>query len=168
MPKSPPSLRDQVELFRDQIAGLRLQRRRVERDLPDRARIMAAISRWEKEAEARLDAQVNVASLLRPADGRPSMAGRIDLAEAAAAVAARELADRHRDAVEHAFAKAGADGLTPEARAARLAQIDAQILDAGKSEEIAIRAAEAEGAPILRRADADPRIVLAFDQDLER
>ena len=167
MVKPVNSLRDQIEGFRDQIATLRVERRKVERALPDRRQALAAIERWQREAQARIEGQVDTASLLRPADGRPAIGARVDLSQAAAAMAARELADLHRDAVEAAFVAAGNDGLDTEARAAKIASIDAEILAAGKGEEAAIRAAEVAGTPILRRADADPRIVLARDCDLK-
>lgn len=162
---SNPNPRAQVEKIRDQLSALRHQRRQVERELPDRTAVFAAIEKWEADAEAVLDGMVDVRTLLR-ADGRPVVSSRLDLARAASAMAVRELADRHRDAVDAEFEKRGANGLTATARSARLAEIDAQLLAAEKAEEGAIRAAEADGMAILRRADASPAIVLAFDRDL--
>lgn len=168
MAKSAPVLnhRIQVEDLRDHILGLRLRRRQVEHEPPARALVFAAIDRWQADADAELDTMVDVRSLMRPADGRPAMSARIDLTKAGAALAAASLADRYRDAAEAEFARRRTEGLTPEARAAHLAEIDAEIRAAEKAEEIAIRQAEAMGFPILRRADADPRVVLARDDDL--
>lgn len=162
---SNPNPRAHVEKIRDQLSALRHQRRQIERELPDRTTVFAAIERWENDAEAALAGMVDVRTLLR-ADGRPAMSSRLDLARAASAIAARELADRHRDAVDAEFEKRGGNGLSSAARSAQLADIDTQIVAAEKAEELAIRAAEADGMAILRRADALPSIVLAFDQDL--
>ncbi|MER9596698.1 hypothetical protein [Mesorhizobium sp. M0244] len=59
------------------------------------------------------------------------------------------------------------DGLTPEVRSARLAQIDADILSSEVAEEVACREVErALGADLPRRPDANPAIILAPDAEL--
>lgn len=161
-----PSQRDTVEAIRNQILALRQRRRQVEHEPPARALVLSAVDRWQAEAEAELDAMVDIRSLMRPADGRPAISTRIDMAKSGAALAAASLAERYRDAVEAEFARRRTDGIAPEVRTARLAEIDTEIRAAEKAEEIAIRQAEAVGFAILRRADADPRIVLASDADL--
>ncbi len=45
-------------------------------------------------------------------------------------------------------------------RAAKLAEIDRQMLELERAEEALIEASEAAGLPIARRGDADPRAVL--------
>lgn len=57
-------------------------------------------------------------------------------------------------------------GVSASDRAAAIAKHDMQILDLELSEEAIIRAAEAAGIDVLRRADADPRAVLARKEDL--
>lgn len=57
-------------------------------------------------------------------------------------------------------------GVTEAERAAALAKLDRQILDAELAEESIIRAAEESGFSILRRSDADPRAVLAHSKVL--
>lgn len=51
-------------------------------------------------------------------------------------------------------------------RAARLKKLDAELLDLELAEESLIRETERAGMTILRRANADPRAVLAHDGDL--
>ena len=58
------------------------------------------------------------------------------------------------------------NGLDDAARAARLAEIDRELLATELEEEAAIRSAERIGLKIPRRADADPRAVLAHDEVL--
>lgn len=66
------------------------------------------------------------------------------------------------------IAPAYADAKPIEAaeREASLRRLDEELLDIELAEEAAIRAAEAAGMSVLRRADADPRAVLAGDDAL--
>lgn len=57
-------------------------------------------------------------------------------------------------------------GLTAAERATRLAKADARLLELSLAEEAAVRALEAAGMAVMRRADADPRAVLAPDNAL--
>lgn len=61
---------------------------------------------------------------------------------------------------------AGRQGITEAERASRLTVLEDEALDLELVEESLIRQAEAAGMIIQRRADADPRAVLAFDRDL--
>lgn len=63
------------------------------------------------------------------------------------------------------YAAATAKPLAPAMRAKELARLDADLLAAEVAEEAAIRAAEARGEQVDRRADADPRAVLAHMED---
>lgn len=60
----------------------------------------------------------------------------------------------------------GRETISEQERGSRLAKIDADILAAELAEEAVIRMAEAGGFPVERRIDADPRAVLARDEDL--
>lgn len=51
-------------------------------------------------------------------------------------------------------------------RQVEIAKLDEEMLDAELAEEGIIRTAEAAGFPVRRRADADPRAVLAVDEVL--
>ena len=57
-------------------------------------------------------------------------------------------------------------GMNEGDRAARLAEIDKEILTAEMAEESALRRLEAQGVSIARRADASPLAVLAADRAL--
>jgi hypothetical protein len=61
---------------------------------------------------------------------------------------------------------AGVTGIDDAKRERELARIDGEILDCDLAEEAMIRAAAAVGITIARRPDADPRAVMARDQDL--
>ena len=60
----------------------------------------------------------------------------------------------------------GAQPIAADEREATLRRIDDDLIDLEKAEEAAIRGAEAAGLSVLRRADADPRAVLASDEAL--
>ncbi|WP_150117784.1 hypothetical protein [Microvirga vignae] len=61
-----------------------------------------------------------------------------------------------------------ADGLTAEESQAKIIKLDAEILAAEMAEELTLREIEAgTGAAIPRRADADPRVLLAPDAELQ-
>lgn len=60
----------------------------------------------------------------------------------------------------------GKETLSPTARAKKLAAAEARLLEVELQEEAAIRALEAAGIAIERRADADPRALLANDDSL--
>lgn len=77
--------------------------------------------------------------------------------------------DAFRDQLAEMLAPAYASGAKPissDEREASLRRIDEEILDLEMAEESAIRSAEAAGLSALRRADADPRAVLAADDEL--
>lgn len=57
---------------------------------------------------------------------------------------------------------AGRTVLAPEDRDARAAELEGELLNLELAEEAAIRRAEAAGLSVDRRADADPRAVLAL------
>lgn len=67
--------------------------------------------------------------------------------------------------LEPAYAN-GAKPISADEREATLRRIDDDLLDLEIAEESAIRASEAAGLSVLRRADADPRAVLAADDEL--
>ena len=61
----------------------------------------------------------------------------------------------------------GRERLATAAKRKALAALDEKLTRQEVREEVSIREAEANGAEILRRADADPAIVLATDAALE-
>ena len=78
------------------------------------------------------------------------------------------LADRIRDLVGAALGNFYSErqGIDDAERERQLAKLDDDILDLELCEESIIRAAQEAGMKIPRRPDADPRAVLASDQDL--
>lgn len=56
----------------------------------------------------------------------------------------------------------GREAMPRDQRAARIAEVEAELLDLETTEEAMIRQAERAGLEILRRANADPRAVLAL------
>ena len=76
--------------------------------------------------------------------------------------------DAFRSQLAEMIAPAYADAKPIEAveREAALRRIDEELVDIELAEESAIRAAEATGLSVLRRADADPQAVLASDAEL--
>jgi hypothetical protein len=63
-------------------------------------------------------------------------------------------------------ATAGRPTLTRTERVERIAEAEAELLALELSEEATVRSLEAAGLPVERRADADPRAVLASESSL--
>lgn len=61
----------------------------------------------------------------------------------------------------------GKQSASREEQAEMLARVDADLDALCRTEEATIRAIEARGIDIARRADAPPAVVLAYDSDLE-
>lgn len=59
-------------------------------------------------------------------------------------------------------------GLDSAERAQRLAELEREIWVLGVREERLVQKLETAGADVCRRPNVDPRIVLAFEEDLER
>lgn len=80
----------------------------------------------------------------------------------------------NRDAIrallekEIARATANRTEMSSEDKAAAFARIDVELEQAEAAEELSIRALEAAGHDVVRRGDASPQIVLAFDADLAK
>lgn len=67
------------------------------------------------------------------------------------------------DQIKAALMAEASEGMATIDRKAELDRLDAALLEAEQAEEQAITEAEKNGHRITRRADADPRAVLAFD-----
>ncbi len=166
-----PSARQQVQALRDQVAALKARRREVER-LP------VLMTEALDAIDSGLDALVANAtkhledstSVLRPGGGRPRLdfSPSIENLPSLLALIARDtLADAMRARVIEAYEAEGSEGISATDRRAALAEIDADILATEAAEEMVIRTEEADGSEILRRGDANPAIVLAFDDELK-
>ena len=74
--------------------------------------------------------------------------------------------DQIRARLLHLFDEEVADakpGLPAAERRKRLAELDGEILELGKAEEVLIERLEAEGVDVVRRPEADPRIALGIE-----
>ncbi len=74
--------------------------------------------------------------------------------------------DQIRARLLHLYDEEVADakpGLPAAERHKRLAELDAEILELGKAEEVLIERLEAEGVDVVRRPEADPRIALGIE-----
>lgn len=154
--------------LRSLSARLRDQRAEIKaRPVPLAEAQEAAAEAVLREADGAI-ADLNLSSLMRPGDGRPpslnldaqqmAMLAFAVQADGVAALVGVRLAERYR---------AMPEGIADNDRAAALAKIDADALAAECAEEAVIRDMEREGAAPLRRADADPRALLAADAELK-
>jgi hypothetical protein len=159
------SFQDDVDGLRDRIAALQEERERVEMQHVD-----------QTEAERRIEALIEDArgrDMLRPsglfaADRCIFNRGRFaaNLAANPLGVLATLFPEQLRNALA-AYAPEG--GISEDARQAQLAKIDADLEAAAIAEEVALRDfEEAVGTEVLRRSDADPRLLVAFDAELGR
>ncbi|MGR3462005.1 MAG: hypothetical protein ACU0AX_02605 [Roseovarius sp.] len=158
---------DAIAQLRDLRLRLLDQRDDVERrPLPLEAVQEAAAAAVAREAE-RIVGDLNLAALLRPADGRSP---RLELtAEQRAGLAFAGAADTVADLIKARLAakyETFPEPIEPYDKESELARIDREIQAAEFAEEAAIRALERVGAAPLRRADAAPEALLAADVEL--
>ena len=155
--KGVEQIRIAIVVAQDEAAGIAA--------LPiDRARAIAAVDAGIASLADRFDDRMLVAALTRPHDGRPRLALESMTVPFLAAIAPDMLRAALVERVD-AFYE-GRDDLPEAERARRIEQLEDRILELELAEESAIRAAERAGMAILRRADADPRAVLAADDCL--
>lgn len=154
-----------LEEIRDQIDSLHRERRQIERQNDDfettAARIGDVIAEARKESliSRNMLASVPAAASTFDAIFANLMKGRPFF------VLAHLAPDALRESLLADVERKG--GISPEQRAAALKAVDAKLLTAEIAEEVAIREMEdATGSYIARRANADPAILLAPDQEL--
>lgn len=134
---------------------------------------LAAMPVPQAEAEAALDAALarfseraaealTVTSLTRPRL-RPDFVPQLSHADVVALlIGLHEKEIRKIVGAKLKDVYTGRTVLPPQERDARAAEVSAHLLELELAEEAAIRRAEAAGLPVDRRADADPRAVLAL------
>jgi hypothetical protein len=142
---------DDLPALRRRIAELKAERQRIER-----APLLEkdALARIEPDI-ARLGANlppITVANLDALLRARPAAV----LARLLPEAVAQAIAESQRET----YAASPIRPMSPSARARELARIEADLRTAEIAEETFIRAAEASGVEIDRRADATPAIVL--------
>jgi hypothetical protein len=157
--------REDLDQLRDHVGDLLAERRAVETAPIDRETAEARVRTLVEQARARGHDLFHRPEMFR-AEPQPLSAHfqrRLsDEPLAALAVIAPDAL------VEAMLEGHDGDGLSPDARAAKLLDLDRRIEAATIAEELACREIErATGGMIARRADADPRLLLAFDHELQ-
>jgi len=156
---------DNITRLRETIARLNLEREAITDAPLSRGEVKARVADWRVEGKARGDAFLKhwvresaAGAQLRDiftlkADGH----GNVDATGLMFALADPLALDAALSVIVDREIGEGPDAA---GRAARLAEIDAELLRLGHKEEDIIEAAEAAGTPIDRRANADPTVVL--------
>ncbi|BCH18863.1 hypothetical protein [Mesorhizobium sp. L-2-11] len=158
--------RSDLDALRDRITDLQSKRHNVEFTPNDRATMEREI---DKEIAAALDRRpLHFPALVRGEfmlyRGSLSADLKHALVEDPFGVLAAFDAGRLKAGI---LATLPSDGISPEARSAQLAKIDADILSTEIAEEVACRELERGlGASVSRREDANPAILLAPDKEL--
>ena len=159
-----------LSAIRDLNARLRDRRRRIERAPVPLEEAVAAVDRHLRHTAETCGADALLGDLMggggRGAARFPAIENKamVKLLTAAAADLVRDFLVRR---LEAAYSAEGARPLAADERAKSVARLDADLLDAELAEERLIREAERAGLSVLRRADADPRALLAHDDELE-
>lgn len=156
-------VRNQIEATKQRLAELDV--------LPQsRSETLAAVRAWcdrtAADSARLLAARVRAVAHGQPLDGalvvRSIAPGApIDVAPLLAALLGPETLAQHLVR----FLEGAPEGVTAEQRAASHAKVNAELFALELAEERLIENSEAEGAPIARRGDADPRAVLWVDAD---
>lgn len=164
--KAAADVRSAVENLRSDRLRLLDERDAIEAMATPREEAVAALDAGLDQLADRAVDVISISSLTRPARA-PSFAPNVaegdlfGLLIAANRDAIREIVlDRLEEFYSAHPSMSAAD------KAARIAEIDAEIFERELAEEGAIRAAEQAGLAIERREDADPRAVLAADASL--
>lgn len=162
---------DEVAALRERISALQAERQtlvfQARTRAEVRAEIEATVAHWQTIGAASLTRELQRAALgaapdLLTAHGTGPAAGgvahvRLDLGPLLTAVlgpaAVRKALLATLDAVP--------EGMPAEARAARLAAIDADLEKLERDEERLVEMSQLDGDPIARRPDARPEIILA-------
>ena len=155
--------RADLDELRDRIGDLLAERKEIERAPCDRAEAERRVG--EIISQARAKELFYSPSLFAPDNG--GVGAFFDESLRRDPLAA--LATVCPDGLAAAFLEHHpGGGLSPDARAARLAELERDLEAAEIAEEVAAREIEAAtGGMIARRLDADPAVLLAPDHELE-
>lgn len=164
--KAAADVRTAVESIRTDRLRLLDERDRIDGMATPRDEALEALDAGLDQLADRAVDVISISSLTRPARA-PSFAPSVPegdlfgLLIAANREAVREIIVDRLDEFYSAH-----PSMSAADKAARIAEIDAEIFERELVEEAAIRAAEQAGLAIERREDADPRAVLAADTAL--
>lgn len=148
-----------LEDMRSQIEDLKAERHAVERMPVDEATAYRRAEMWVSSAVTNAMKSAPSPSRFATDPDRWHFPSFDVLAETMIAYQGDALASAMKQEISEIYQSE--KGLTDAERAAQLADLDHRLLSAELSEEALIREAEASGIVVSRRADADPRAVLA-------
>jgi hypothetical protein len=147
-----------LESIRDKITGLKDQRKLVEKQYVDKATALARVDVWTDVMVER--ARRYLPSVASFAGNNPHFRPpETDFDAVVALALAPVIQERMRSQIEEFYGEEA--GIPDAERKQLLSDADREILDLEMAEESIIRHAEGAGISINRRADADPRAVLA-------
>ncbi|QND58224.1 hypothetical protein [Mesorhizobium huakuii] len=153
-----------LDALRAEISDLKAKRNQVESTpVPKQEalkRLDAFLAQLGERAERFFYAQV----FTQREDYRPPAILPSNMGEVALGFAAPLLRERVAALISESYGTG--DGPSTEAHRQIVTKLDADIFELELAEEALVRNAEAAGIEILRRADADPRAVLASDDSL--
>ncbi|TGQ01415.1 MULTISPECIES: hypothetical protein [unclassified Mesorhizobium] len=157
--KAMAGLTEGLEAVRAQIRGLKERRAKVEVQPPEIEIALQRVDAWIKPMRGALE--IFRAPDFAAADGFrfPSVAGFEG--PLALAVVADLASDAMKAKIRTAYETK--PGISDQDRKAELLRLDQTLMEAELVEEELIRNATRAGINLLRRADADPRAVLAAD-----
>ena len=159
--KGTIELSEGLEAVRTKISVLKEDRRSVEAACVSFDVAAGRVDAWTESLSKPLAALAR--RFMQPVCSDPSI---VDLPMIMAAAFSDGIRTATLAALYEAYG-ADVEGLSSEEREAQLAAKREELFKLELAEEAIIRAAEASGLEFLRRADADPRAVLAFDEDLK-
>lgn len=169
-----------VDDLREQIAEAQARIAAIEAAPQDIETALAAFDRWADEAATQaVDSLpirrllspesagrgLDMAPLARPSDRAPDAT---PIANAALGLIFLVARDQLREVVSGQLQDlmGGQTGLTAATRAKKVEEAKSALLALEAGEELAIRALEESGIEVVRRSDADPRILLAAEASL--
>ncbi|QCL72138.1 MULTISPECIES: hypothetical protein [Agrobacterium] len=153
-----------LENIRSQVEDLKAERDAIERMPVDEATAHRRAEMWVSSAVTHAMERAPSPSRFATDPGRWRLPGFDVLADALVAYQGDVLASAMKQEISEIYQSE--KGLTDAERAKRLADLDQSLLNAELSEEALIREAETSGITVNRRADADPRAVLAHQDAL--
>lgn len=161
---------DLVELERQKIAALQAERHEIAESPVPREEAAENVRQFLKIRAGQFDRSLTLGSLINPA-ARPDSQNLIlqmtDLSSDSVLqgllcrAIPRAIETVLMEAVD-AHLAAHPPGLPSSERAPRLAELDAKIMKHEHREEMLIRQAETAGHEVVRRADANPMVVLGL------
>lgn len=155
-------LRDGLISIRDHIAKLNRRKEEITTRPPEEKVALARMADWVNAQSAHARSEVPAASRFTDAVHHPVEYFKFD--KMAVAYLSGSIKEVLSAEIRALYKKS--PGISDDDRASQLEALDDDLLDAELAEESIIRAAEAMGFHMTRRANADPRAVLAHKKDL--